>query len=194
MQRCALKALEERLADPAPGKRLCDSLAVDKHGVYELQPGAGLFGSSLQRRDKNTYRDKLLTEKKISAVKHLDRAVSIATVAAYDDLRLELPTANVANGDCGENFVLDFPPAQLSVGTKLQLGAKVVVQIAEENKPCLKLNNLAWAGHAAHRWPQKNKYWWKDAACPLNDRGGRGWLARVLTTGVVRQGDVVTVI
>ena len=187
VQRCALKPLEERSADLAPGKRRCDLLAVDKHGVYEPQPGAELFGSALQRRDKNTYRDKT------SASKRLDRAVSIATVAAYDDLRLELPKAHVANGDCGENFILDLPPAQLSVRTKLRLGAKVVVQIAEENKPCFKLSRLAWAGHAARRWPQRRS-WWTDAACPLHGQGGRGWLARVVTPGDVRQGDVVAVL
>jgi MOSC domain-containing protein YiiM len=128
-----------------------------------------------------------------------DRAVSVATVAAYEVLQKALDptgTVQIAHGDLGENVLIAGPSATASesdglfVGAKIQIGT-AVIELMEANNPCYRFNTQKWATSAQQKWGQtapdgQVKKWFKSPQCPLNHEinpGIRGWLARVLTEG-----------
>lgn len=124
-----------------------------------------------------------------------DRAVSLVVVDSYERLYRALPFAIVQKGDLGENLLVNGPSCDegvdIQVGTRLQIGDSVVIEISEANSPCYRLGYLPWADEVCRRYGDK---WFKSNELPLSNSvhpGGRGWLARVLIEGEVKPGDTV---
>lgn len=176
-----------------PRKTERQELLVLRNGVYAESIRKGIFGTTSREADYNHFRQ---TGSKMFKPGTTDRAVSLSTVSAYDELRRFLPDANVQDGDLGENFILDGPhfsagTGGLSVGTVLRIG-EVEIELMEANKPCYRLSRVPWAAHAAASWVGEK--WWNHRDCPMSQAGGRGWLAKVLVEGRVHKGDQCTVV
>ena len=94
---------------------------------------------------------------------------------------------------CGASIPAIAAGVDLRVGLRLAIGDHAVIELTEANKPCYRLNCLAWAAAAQKAYGDGSK-WYNAEACPLSREGspgGRGWLAKVITEGEVRPGDVV---
>ena len=89
----------------------------------------------------------------------------------------------VAPGDLGENATLEgFAYDTLAVGDRIALGNEIVIEIAEACDPCRKLSVLPYVGDA------------KVVEFIKTTLGRRGWYARVITGGRVRQDDHVALV
>jgi hypothetical protein len=93
------------------------------------------------------------------------RQLLLASSAVYDDFAL-------APHALRENLLVDFETAQLTSGTVLQIGADVLLRLMFQCEACGQLD-LAQPG-LSHKIGMR-----------------RGMLARVITGGVMHQGDVV---
>lgn len=107
-----------------------------------------------------------------------DQAVLIMTVDKLQYLNsLGWP---IKHGDLGENFTVagisynDFKP-----GSKFKIGSDVVIQVTKACQPCSNLGCLSYVG--------KEKV--KEFIQLMRDQ--RGWYARVLSEGIVKQGDPI---
>ena len=183
----------------------CATMTINTAGVVGHAKGK-LFGFGYDIKDFNNYRTQGHTGRFEAG--SLDRAVSVATVAAYDALREALGPEQgrlVKDGDLGENITLDGPSATSSkkktgdglfVGQKLKIGA-ATIQITEANNPCYRCNTLPWAAAGKALWgataPEGNaEKWFKSPKCLLFNEtfpGIRGYLAKVLVEGKVAVGD-----
>jgi hypothetical protein len=187
-----------------PGKQAVKKLLLTSGGVGVVSKG-GLFGNVQRIFDYNHFRTMghRTFEKNTN-----NRAVSVSTVSAYDQLRRELQgdRVTIKDGDLGENLILDGPQWQagaggLSVGTVLRIGEKVEIEITEANEPCYRCHYLPFAAWAKQTYnaidPSDSDFrdkWWNGPSCVLSKEGGRGWFAKVLVEGDVHEGDSCTVI
>eukprot|EP00746_Dinoflagellata_sp_MGD_P147419 gnl/MRDRNA2_/MRDRNA2_79766_c0_seq1.p1 gnl/MRDRNA2_/MRDRNA2_79766_c0~~gnl/MRDRNA2_/MRDRNA2_79766_c0_seq1.p1 ORF type:complete len:259 (-),score=45.89 gnl/MRDRNA2_/MRDRNA2_79766_c0_seq1:458-1234(-) len=128
----------------------------------------------------------------------LDRAVTLLPASIYDELRRLIPKADILWGDLGENLTI-YGPAHtgdvLKEGVCLQIGETVKIQLMEANKPCSRLQYVAWAAAAEKAFGHKD--WWNDMKQPLKadqKTGGRGWLCKVLVEGHVQPGAEVKIV
>ena len=210
VRRIAAKSTEERRKQggdkSAQRKTKCSKLGIETSGVVGHARGH-LFGWPYTIKDFNDYRTKGHAGRFEAGTN--DRAVSIATVGAYQALRDAMGEhgRQVEDGDLGENILVDGPSAfaskrgGLHVGAKLRVGT-AVLQLTEANNPCYRLNSEAWAKHAKAIWgasaPEGNvEKWFKAPECPLCNMtfpGGRGWLAKVLQTGEGAVNDQVVLV
>lgn len=100
------------------------------------------------------------------------REVCLYAMETYDALRAE--GMAVGPGSFGENLTLTgLPFDTLKPGDQIQVGAEAVLEITMVRKPCSRLTQI-------------------DPRLPEAIVGRSGWLARVVTGGVVRPGDPVT--
>ena len=102
-----------------------------------------------------------------------NRAVCIYSEELYEELRDA--GVNVSAGNVGENFTtrgLDL--RRLAKGDHLRVGAECVIEITDVRVPCRQLRT----------W---------DPELPELIVGRSGWVASVVTEGVVRPGDRIEV-
>lgn len=186
-------------------KITCPQLELQTEGATGIR--TSWFGVFQQRIvDFNHYRSQGHTGR--FEAKTTDRAISLATAAAYDKLQKELgDSGKVQHGDLGENILIEGPVATSSkkaglyVGAKLSIGTSTV-QITEANNPCYRFNAQTWAAAAKRLWgdtaPDGNAaQWFKSPKCPLNHQvnpGVRGWLAKVVQEGTAHTGDAVRIV
>jgi MOSC domain-containing protein YiiM len=190
-------------------KAFCEKLEILKDGVKGT--AKGLFSSKRTIEDYNHYRTQGRSGRFEAGTR--DRAVSVATVAAYDVLQKALDKSGkikIEKGDLGENILLDGPPATatnkdggggLFVGAKIKVGT-AILELTEANNPCYRFNTQTWASAAKTLWgktaPDGNvEKWFKSPKCPLNHEinpGTRGWLAKVLEEGETTKGDEVKLV
>ena len=98
-----------------------------------------------------------------------DRAICIYSEELYDQLRNA--GVDVNNGDVGENFTTKGIDLQkLATGDRLTVGADCVIELTGVRVPC----------HQLKKW---------DMELPELIVGRSGWMAKVITEGVVRPGD-----
>lgn len=108
-----------------------------------------------------------------------DQAILLLTEEVIRQLNAE--GWPVEPGDLGENLTLGgVPEASLRAGTRLQLG-EVSLEVTHRCDPCTELYTLPYAGE--QRGPEFVR--------TLVDR--RGWYARVVSPGVIRQDTPVKV-
>ena len=103
-----------------------------------------------------------------------DRAVCLYSEELYDELRDA--GVDMAAGSVGENFTtrgLDL--RTLAKGDRLRVGGACVIELTDVRVPCRQL-----------------KMW--DADLPELIVGRSGWVARVVTEGLVRPGDPVELV
>lgn len=181
----------------------CEKLEILQDGVQGT--AKGLFGvTQYMIRDYNHYRTQGHSGRFEAGTN--ERAVFIATVAAYDLLQTALDKSGqckIKKGDLGENILIDAPTALggknnggLCVGAKVRIGS-ALVELTEANNPCYRFNTQSWASQAQKLWgntaPDGNAAkWFKSPDCPLNHEvnpGVRGWLAKVLEEGEILKGD-----
>lgn len=189
-------------------KTACDSLDVKEQGAVGTITRAGIFGGLFRHTttivDFNHYRSGGHKGRFTAGTK--DRAISIATTAAYAKLEASFvgTKARIVYGDLGENILLQegqHTPS-LYVGANIAIGQTVVLQITEANNPCYRFNAQPWADTAKKLWGDsapngEANQWFKSPHCPLNHikfPGIRGWLARVVKEGRVKPGDVVRIL
>ena len=139
-----------------------------KHGLPKMSVSSAEIHYGGVDGDYNTYRQ----EKKKGEP---DMAVMLITQGILDDLNTEGWPVN--NGDLGENLTiqgLDYdciePEQTYRVGTAL-------IQISFKCEPCIYLYSLPYIGDEHGQEFMKT----------IKDR--RGWYARVLEEGVVKEGD-----
>eukprot|EP00977_Amphora_coffeiformis_P017890 scaffold6007_cov183-Amphora_coffeaeformis.AAC.14 len=192
-------------------KHACDKLTVLQQGVTGIATktsrGGWLFGrpTITMIKDYNHYRTQGHGGRFEAQTK--DRAVSIATVAAYQAMR-EAGITGIEYGDLGENILIQGPDKVanehgngLYVTAKLQIGT-TLLEMTEANNPCYRFNTQSWAAQARALWgktaPEGNEAkWFQSPECPLNHQvnpGVRGWLAKVVCEGEIEQGDTVTLL
>jgi MOSC domain-containing protein YiiM len=100
------------------------------------------------------------------------REVCLYEMETYEALRAEGMT--VGPGSFGENLTLTgLPFDTLKPGDQIQVGGEAVLEITMVRKPCSRLTQI-------------------DPRLPEAIVGRSGWLAQVVTGGVVRPGDPVT--
>lgn len=103
-----------------------------------------------------------------------DRAVCLFSEELYAELRAE--GVDLVNGAVGENFTTRGLNLQrLAKGDQLRVGADCIVEITDIRVPCRTLT----------KW---------DAALPKLIHGRSGWLAKVVSEGVVRPDDPIEVL
>lgn len=99
-----------------------------------------------------------------------DRAICLFSVELYDELRRD--GVDMQPGSVGENFTTRGIDLQkLHPGDRLKVGA-CVVELTDIRVPCLSLKQ--WQPHL-----------------PQLIQGRSGWMAKVVTEGDVKPGDVV---
>lgn len=189
-------------------KVACDRLELKEKGaIGTVEPGL-LSRAFLGQRERlivdyNNYRSGGHAGRFEAGTK--DRAISIATTAAYAKLQHSFTGSNgqVVYGDLGENILLKGPSATenkesgLYVGARISIGDSAVVIITEANNPCYRFNTQTWADAGQSLWGKTSpngevKQWFKSPECPLNNKinpGVRGWLARVVTEGTIQPGE-----
>lgn len=102
-----------------------------------------------------------------------DRAVCILSIETLRGLEADDVRPLVA-GDFGENLLTEgLDLASLRPGCRLEVGDEVCLEITDVREPCQVLEEV-------------------DARFPDLLVGRSGWLARVLETGLIRRGDVIT--
>ena len=187
-------------------KLACPLLHVQTEGAIG-EHGSGLmfmmFGRNRRIVDFNSYRTRGHAGRFNPGSN--DRAISVATIAAYEALRSSMPAdaaLQISDGDLGENILLDGPTAGanaeggLRVGQRLEIGG-CTLELTEANKPCYRFNSESWAAAAKAAFSsdapeEKGEKWFKSPRCPLSVEhrpGVRGWLAKVVREGVVCVGD-----
>jgi MOSC domain-containing protein YiiM len=103
-----------------------------------------------------------------------DRAVCVFSEELYADLRDE--GVDLVNGAVGENFTTRGLNLQaLSKGDRLRVGAECVIEITNVREPCRTLTK-----------------WSPDL--PWMIEGRSGWVAKVVSEGIVRPGDPIEVL
>jgi len=213
--RLAAKDREQRKKDGGDRKSkqqkvACEKLQILEHGVTGT--AKGIFGRRYTILDYNHYRMQGHSGRFEAGTG--DRAVFIATVAAYEMLQKSLDaketgskSCRIQKGDLGENILIYGPAATsdrkggLFVGAKLKLGS-ALLEITEANNPCYRFNTQSWAAQAKQAWgktaPEANvEKWFKSPDCPLNHEihpGVRGWLAKVLKEGETKLEDQVELV
>lgn len=102
------------------------------------------------------------------------REVCLFEAETYDELLAE--GMRVGPGSFGENLVVQgIPFARLQPGDRLRIGRDAVLEITIVRKPCSRLTPL-------------------DPRLPDALIGRSGWMARVASGGVVREGDLVELV
>jgi len=192
--RCAAKSKEARTEAGGyrspQGKVKSASLRVTFDGVIGTRRG---WFSTVDEADYNHYRSE--GDSRFFPPGTRDRAVSLVSSSVYDELRRALPGVRVRAGDLGENLLVEGPALDAgvdwTVGCRLGVGDEVVLELTEANKPCSRLAHLSWSGAAKHIVGEDK--WWESPSLPLglHRPGGRGWLAKVITEGVVKPNDRV---
>ena len=188
----------------------CEKLEIGRDGVTGT--AKGLFFSKYTIKDFNYYRSQGAPGRFEPNTK--DRAVMIATVAAYNVLQNAVDKTGkikVERGDLGENILIDGPAATestnkgfddgLFVGAKIKIGT-ALLEVTEANNPCYRFNTNTWAPRGESLWgktaPEGNsKNWFKSPHCPLNNKvnpGIRGWLCKVLEVGETTNGDTAQMV
>lgn len=110
------------------------------------------------------------------------RQVNLLHSELFGSLSAEIGL-EVTAGQMGENITTEgIDLMALAVGTKLKIGASVVLQITEARIPCKNLNYLDKA-----LMPTVAKK-------PGTKRANAGMLAVVLAGGIVRPGDAISVL
>jgi MOSC domain-containing protein YiiM len=103
-----------------------------------------------------------------------DRAVCLYSEELYAKMRGE--GVDAGNGAFGENFTTRGLDLQtLAAGIRLRVGADCVIEITNVRDPCRQL-----------------KQW--DARMPKLIAGRSGWMAKVITEGIVTAGDTIEVL
>ena len=103
-----------------------------------------------------------------------DRAVCLYSEELYADLRAE--GVDLTNGAVGENFTTRGVNLQhLAKGDRLRIGGECVIELTEIRVPCRTLT----------KW---------DANLPRMIQGRSGWVAKVISEGMVRPGDPIEVL
>ena len=108
-----------------------------------------------------------------------DRAVCVYSLEVIEALRKE--GHSIASGSAGENFTIaGLEWKHIEPGTRLNVGSEVKLEVLSYTAPC-----------------KHNACWFKDEDYSrISQKKHPGWsrvYARVLSEGVVRQGDHVTV-
>ncbi len=108
-----------------------------------------------------------------------DQAVCVFALEVIEALRKE--GHSIAPGSAGENFTLaGLDWEHIEPGTRLRVGGDVLLEVVSYTAPC-----------------KHNACWFKDEDYSrISQKKHPGWsrvYARVLSEGVVRQGDSVTV-
>ena len=108
-----------------------------------------------------------------------DRAVCVYSLEVIEALRKE--GHSIASGSAGENFTIaGLEWKHIEPGTRLNVGSEVKLEVLSYTAPC-----------------KHNACWFKDEDYSrISQKKHPGWsrfYARVLSGGVVRQGDHVTV-
>jgi MOSC domain-containing protein YiiM len=103
-----------------------------------------------------------------------DRAVCIYSEELYAEMRKE--GVDATNGAFGENFTTRGLDLQtLAAGMRLRVGADCEIEITDVRDPC----------HQLKQW---------DARMPKLIAGRSGWMAKVITEGVVNAGDRIEMV
>ena len=123
-----------------------------------------------------------------------DRAVSLWTsdCAAWLQQEHQLP---VQPGDLGENmYVEHLAFDDLAVGQRLHVGNTVVLEITEPVIPCANLCKLPYVNHPDKSTPERIQAC-QDFLQVLDQAPGlRGWYAKVIEPGKVKEHDAVELI
>jgi MOSC domain-containing protein YiiM len=107
----------------------------------------------------------------------VDKAVLCYSAAHYPGWRTELGRPEMGHGGFGENFTIDGQAEpDVCIGDVYRIG-EAVVQVSQPRQPCWKL---------ARRWRIKT------LVLTTQNTGRTGWYFRVLETGLVAPGDVLT--
>lgn len=109
----------------------------------------------------------------------VDKAVCCYPAAHYPGWRIELGLPDLAFGSFGENFTIDgLAEPEVCIGDAFRVGT-ALVQVSQPRQPCWKL---------ARRWRIKK------LTLLVQGSGRTGWYFRVLTEGVVRAGEPLTLV
>ena len=110
-----------------------------------------------------------------------DKALLHYCAAHYDEWKKELPASehHFKPGAFGENlFSAEISEKNLCIGDRLAIG-EIIVEVSEPRAPCYKLN---------HRFEVK------DMAKRIQTLLRTGWLYRVIKTGAIAAGDMISLL
>lgn len=102
--------------------------------------------------------------------KNIGRSILLVSHKSYEMAKQN--GIDIANGDLGENILVDFDPYSFVSGTKLQIGS-AIVEISQKSSLCSSLSKVN------NRLPKL-----------LKDK--RGIFAKVLNDGLVKKGDKIS--
>jgi len=104
--------------------------------------------------------------------KDIQRSVLLVSYKSYELARQN--GMDIADGDLGENILVDFDPYSFEAGTKLEIG-DVIIEISKRSSLCSSLSKID------NRLPKL-----------LKDR--RGIFAKVISDGSINKGDEISLI
>jgi MOSC domain-containing protein YiiM len=120
----------------------------------------------------------------------LDRAVSILTDDVIKYLQSLYPESQ--EGDLGENLYMGgMEFRSFAVGTRLQIGSDVLLEITEPMEPCANLCKLPFINDANLEPRERLEKCQKILQDLGRFAGLRGWYAKVLQEGTVSVGQTV---
>lgn len=104
--------------------------------------------------------------------KDIDRSILITSIDSYK--LAEKHNIDMQAGALGENLLIDYYPYDLDIGTKLQIGTALL----EISQPCTLCNHLSSI----------------DKRVPKLLKNDRGIFAKVIRSGVIKEGDDIYLI
>lgn len=139
-----------------------------------------------------------------------DRAVSLVTADTYSEFCAAVPSlkSRIKPGDLAENlYITGLSREDLQVGMQLRIGPPAdnhgntqsgkdtkrfaVIEITAANKPCYRCGYISWASEVRKKFGAE---WWTDTNLPLANKGGRGFLAKVVVEGEIQPTDQIEII
>lgn len=108
-----------------------------------------------------------------------EKAVFAYAFENYPYWQKELGISEITSGAMGENLVMEkITEETISIGDTFQIG-EAVVQVSQPRQPC---------------WKPARRFKVKNLALLLQNTGRTGWYFRVLTEGIVEEGQTFTLV
>ena len=108
-----------------------------------------------------------------------EKAVFAYAFENYAYWQKDLGISEITSGAMGENLVMEkITEETISIGDTFQIG-EAVVQVSQPRQPC---------------WKPARRFKVKNLALLLQNTGRTGWYFRVLTEGIVEEGQTFTLV